>query len=65
MKRSNGSITKLGTFSNLQKDSGYSLKSFNLTPFRGQTVQVQLVAVEDNGSMTSFLVDDVAILVEQ
>jgi len=65
VKRSNGSITTLGTFSNLQKDSGYGLKSFNLTPFRGQTVQAQLVAVEDNGSMTSFLVDDVTILVEQ
>ena len=64
VRRSNGSITKLGTFSNLQKDSAYSLKSYDLTPFRGQTVQIQLVAVEDNGSMTSFIADDFAILIE-
>jgi hypothetical protein len=55
----------LDTFSNLQKNDGYSLQSFNLTPFRGQTVTIQLVAVEDNGSMTSFLVDDFAVLTEQ
>jgi len=65
VRRSNGQTTVLETFSNLQKISRYSLQSFNLTPFRGQTVQIQLVAVEDNGSMTSFLLDDFAVLTEQ
>jgi hypothetical protein len=64
VRRSNGQVTVLDTFSNLQKGSSYSLKSYNLTPFRGQTVQIQLVAVEDKGSMTSFLADDFAILIE-
>jgi hypothetical protein len=64
VRRSNGQVTVLDTFSNLQKGSGYSLKSYNLTPFRGQTVQIQLVAVEDNGSMTSFMADDFAVLIE-
>jgi hypothetical protein len=33
----------------------------NLTQFKGQTVTIQLVGVEDSGSITSFLVDDFAM----
>jgi hypothetical protein len=64
VRRANGQVTTLGTFSNLQAASGYSQKTFSLTPFKGQTVTIQLEAVEDNGSMTSFLVDDFAIVIE-
>lgn len=65
VRRANGQVTTLKTFSNLQADDGYTLQTFNLSPFRGQTIRLQLEGVEDNGSMTSFLVDDFAIVIEQ
>jgi hypothetical protein len=64
VRRANGQVTTLATFSNLQAAPGYSQKTFNLTQFKGQTVTLQLVGVEDSGSMTSFLVDDFAIVIE-
>ena len=64
VRRPNGQTTTLKTFSNLQAGDGYTQQTFNLTPFRGETVQIQLVAIEDNGSMTSFVVDDFAIVSE-
>jgi len=65
VRRANGQLTTLKTFSNLQAAAGYSLQSFDLTSFKGQTIQIQLVAQEDNGSMTSFIVDDFALVIEQ
>ena len=59
-----GHVTTLQTFSNLQAAAGFSLKTFNLTPFKGQTIRIQLEAVEDNASATSFVVDDFSIVVE-
>jgi xanthomonalisin len=64
VRRANGQVTTLATFSNLQAAPGYSQKTFNLTQFKGQTATFQLVGVEDSGSMTSFLVDDFAIVIE-
>jgi hypothetical protein len=34
------------------------LQTFNLTPYRGRTVRLEFVAEENNGSMTSFVLDD-------
>lgn len=65
VRRANGQVTTLKTFSNLQAASGYTQETVNLTPFKGQTFTIQLVGVEDNGSMTSFLVDDFAVVIEQ
>lgn len=65
LRRPNGQIlTTLRTFSNLQAAPGFGRQAFNLTQFRGQTVRIELVATEDNGSMTSFVVDDFRIIVE-
>ena len=33
--------------------------------FKGQTIRFELESTEDNGSVTSFVVDDFAIVVEQ
>lgn len=57
-------IKTLKTFSNLQAATGFSLQTFDLTAYMGQAVRIELAAEEDNGSMTSFVVDDFAVLVE-
>src|SRR6266508_1430129 len=64
VRRANGQVTTLKTSSNLQAQPGFSLQTVDLTSFRSQTVRIQLVATEDEGSMTSFIVDDVAIVIE-
>ncbi len=40
-------LATLATFSNLNKAAGYSLKSFDVTAFKGQTVSVYFLGTED------------------
>jgi subtilisin family serine protease len=56
-----GTTTTLATYSNLNKASGYTQKSFNLAGFAGHTVTVRFVGVEDSSLQTSFVVDDTAL----
>jgi subtilisin family serine protease len=58
-----GTTTTLATYSNLNATSSYSLKSFNLTSYKGQTVTVKLTGTEDSSLQTSFVVDDTALTV--
>jgi hypothetical protein len=51
-------LTTLAGYSNLNAAPGYSQVSFDLTQYRGQTIQIFLLGVEDQGLRTSFLVDD-------
>lgn len=53
--------TTLATYSNLNKATGYSQKSFNVSSFAGQTVTVSFSGVEDSSLQTSFVVDDTAL----
>ncbi len=55
-----GSST-LATYSNLNKASGYVLKSFNVSSLAGQTVTFSFSGVEDSSLQTSFVVDDTAL----
>ncbi len=55
--------TTLATYSNLNKASGYSQKSFNLSSFAGQTVTISFSGSEDVSLQTSFVVDDTALTV--
>jgi len=55
--------TTLATYSNLNKASGYSQKSFNVAAFAGQTVTVNFTGTEDVSLQTSFVVDDTALTV--
>ena len=57
-------LTTLATYSNLNAASGYSLKSFNVAAYKGQTVQLYLVGVEDSSLQTSFVADDFALSVQ-
>jgi hypothetical protein len=53
--------TTLATYSNLNKGTGYSQKSFNLSSFAGQTVTISFSGAEDSSLQTSFVVDDTAL----
>ncbi len=60
-----GSLVKtLATYTNKQAAPGFSEQTFDLSEFRGQTVRIHFVATEDNGNMTSFVLDDVAITLQ-
>jgi hypothetical protein len=58
------SYTTLATYSNLNANSTYSLKSFDLSAYRGFSVRVRLYATEDSSLQTSFVVDDTALNVQ-
>jgi hypothetical protein len=65
LRAPNGQIlTTLRTYSDLQASSGYMLQTFNLTPFAGHTVRIELVSQEDGAKYTSFVVDDFRIIGE-
>ncbi|MEV6296997.1 M4 family metallopeptidase [Streptomyces sp. NPDC051896] len=51
----------LATYSNLNKASGYSQKTFDLSSLAGQTVTLKFNGVEDSSLQTSFVVDDTAL----
>jgi hypothetical protein len=53
--------TTLATYSNLNKASGYSLKSFNVSSFAGQTVSISFTGTEDSSLQTSFVIDDTGL----
>jgi hypothetical protein len=53
--------TTLATYSNLNKAAGYSLKSFNVAGFAGQTVTLGFTGTEDSSLQTSFVIDDTAL----
>ena len=57
-------LTTLATYSNLNAATGYTLKSFNIAAYKGQTVQLYLVGIEDSSLQTSFVVDDFALNVQ-
>ncbi|MEZ5094927.1 MAG: M4 family metallopeptidase [Nocardioides sp.] len=53
--------TTLATYSNLNKNSSFLLKSFNLSSFAGQTVTISFTGVEDSSLQTSFVLDDTGV----
>ena len=54
-------LATLATYSNLNKNTGYAQKTFDLTAYKGQTIQVYLVGTENSSLQTSFIVDDFAL----
>ncbi|HEX7773488.1 MAG TPA: S8 family peptidase [Pyrinomonadaceae bacterium] len=55
---SNTVLSTLATYSNLNETTGYTLKTFNLTAFKGQTIRIYFLGVEDSSLPTSFVIDD-------
>jgi len=65
IRNSSGAVlSTLATYSNLSKNTGYAQKSFDVSAFKGQTIQVFLVGSEDSSLQTSFVVDDFALNVQ-
>jgi plastocyanin len=59
-----GSLLKtLKTFSNLNKSTSYSKKSFNVLSFKGKTIRVRFLGTENGSMKTTFLLDDTALTV--
>lgn len=66
VRNSSGTVlSTLATFSNLNKAAGYQQHSFDLSSFKGQTIQIFMQGVEDSQLQTSFVVDDVSLQVTQ
>ena len=56
-------LQTLATYSNLNKTTAgnYSLKSLNLSAYRGQTVRIQFRCTMDSSITSTFRVDDVSL----
>jgi hypothetical protein len=57
-------LATLATYSNLNANTGYAQKTFDLSAYIGQTIRVYLTASEDSLNQTSFVVDDFALNVQ-
>ncbi|MCQ9181818.1 immune inhibitor A [Streptomyces sp. IBSBF 2953] len=53
--------TTLATYSNLDKNTGYVRKSFDVSAFAGQTVSLAFTGTEDSSLQSSFVLDDIAL----
>ncbi|HEV8229763.1 MAG TPA: hypothetical protein VGQ86_07380 [Candidatus Limnocylindria bacterium] len=51
-------LATLAEYSNLEATKGYVRRTFDLAPYRGQTVVLWFTAEEDQSLQTSFLLDD-------
>lgn len=58
---SNTVLSTLATYSNLNKNTGYVQKSFDVTSYKGQTIRVYFLGTEDSSLQTSFVIDDTAL----
>jgi hypothetical protein len=65
VRNSSGTVLRtLATYSNLNHNTGYAQKTFDLSAYIGQTIQIYLVGTEDSQKQTSFVVDDFALNVQ-
>ncbi len=55
---SNTVLSTLATYSNLNKSTGYVLKTFDISSFKGQTIRIYFLGQEDSSLQTSFVIDD-------
>ncbi len=62
VRNSSGTVlSTLATYSNLNHATGYQQKTFDLTSFKGQTIQINFIGTEDSTLQTSFVLDDFAL----
>jgi hypothetical protein len=54
--------TTLATYSNLNQNTTYVQKSFNVTAYKGKTVTVKFLGQEDSSLQTSFVIDDTSLI---
>ena len=56
--------TTVATFSNLNKNTGYAVHTYNFAVTPGSSVTVKFTGTEDSSLQTSFVVDDVTFTVQ-
>ena len=61
---SNTVLATLATYSNLNENPTYVLKTFDLSAYRGQTIRIYFLGTEDSSLQTSFVIDDTALNVQ-
>jgi hypothetical protein len=54
-------LATLANFSNLSPKAPYNKTTLDVSAFKGQTIQIYLVGIEDQGLQTSFIIDDFAL----
>ena len=65
LRGANGQFLRtLKRYTNQNAAPGFAQQSVDLTEFKGQTVRIEFEATEDDGSVTSFVVDDVAVVAQ-
>jgi len=65
VRNSSGTVlATLATYSNVNAASGYQLHSFDLSAYKGQTVQIYFVGTEDSSLQTSFVLDNISLKVQ-
>ncbi|HEY9130397.1 MAG TPA: protease pro-enzyme activation domain-containing protein [Dyella sp.] len=57
-------LATVGSFSNLNKNSGYAVHTADLSAYIGQTVKIKFTGTEDSSLQTSFVLDDVSLTVQ-
>jgi len=64
IRNSSGTILKtLATYSNLNAATGYKVYNFNLSAYKGQTIQLYFLGAEDAALSTGFILDKVNLIV--
>lgn len=58
---SNTVLATLATYSNLNQNPTYVLRSFDLSAYKGQTIRIYFLGTEDSSLQTSFVIDDTAV----
>ncbi len=65
VKNSTGAVLgTLATYTNVNAAAGYQVRTFNLLPYKGQTVTLSFAMTEDSAAQTSFVVDKVSLLTQ-
>ncbi|MES2318415.1 MAG: M4 family metallopeptidase [Pseudomonadota bacterium] len=65
VKNSAGTVLgTLATYTNVNAASGYTMRTFSLLPYKGQTVTLSFAATEDSSLQTSFVVDKVSLITQ-
>jgi hypothetical protein len=62
LRPASGGAVTLATYSNLTPADGYQPRSFDLLPYKGQTVTLTFTMREDRSKQTSFVLDKVSLL---
>ncbi|HKB80027.1 MAG TPA: S8 family peptidase [Thermoanaerobaculia bacterium] len=54
-------IATLGTFTNVDANASYTLRRFDVTPYRGKALRISFTGIQSQGPPTWFLLDDVSL----